>query len=183
MSTCGGNPRRQSVHPSYACPERRVLHREHRLNRRAGRGLPLAPYAVTKHAVVALSESLHLALERRRAPVKVSVLCPGAVRTNILDSERNRPVGLRNETVEITPEMQAFADFMKAQIDAGMSPLQVADHVFKAIEEERFYILTHPELMPMIQLRMDSIMGGDNPRGLDSAEGKRPLTAGREGYE
>lgn len=132
-------------------------------------GYPGAPYAVTKHAVVALSESLHLALERRRAPVKVSVLCPGAVRTNILDSERNRPVGLRNETVEITPEMQAFADFMKAQIDAGMSPLQVADHVFKAIEEERFYILTHPELMPMIQLRMDSIMGGDNPRGLDSA--------------
>jgi short-subunit dehydrogenase len=102
----------------------------------------------------------------------VSVLCPGAVRTNILGSERNRPVGLRNEPVEITPEMRAFGDFMKAEIEAGMSPLQVADHVFKAIKEERFYILTHPELMPLIQLRMDSIIHGDNPRGLDNAKGK-----------
>jgi NAD(P)-dependent dehydrogenase (short-subunit alcohol dehydrogenase family) len=135
-------------------------------------GYPDAPYAATKHAVVALSECLYLALERRCAPVKVSVLCPGAVRTNIPDSERNRPVGLRNEPVEITPEMRAFGDFMKAEIEAGMSPLQVADHVFKAIKEERFYILTHPELMPLIQLRMDSIIHGDNPRGLDNAKGK-----------
>jgi NAD(P)-dependent dehydrogenase (short-subunit alcohol dehydrogenase family) len=134
-------------------------------------GYPGAPYAATKHAVVALSECLYLALERRRAPVKVSVLCPGAVRTNILGSERNRPVGLRNEPIETTPEMEAFADFMKAEIQAGMSPLHVADQVFEAIKEERFYILTHPELMSMIQMRMDCIIRGDNPRGLDTAKG------------
>jgi len=131
-------------------------------------GYPGSPYAVTKHAVVALSECLYLALERRRAPVRVSVLCPGAVRTNILGSERNRPVGLRNEPIEVTPEMEAFGDFMKAQIEGGLSPLEVADQVFKAVREKRFYILTHPELTPMIQRRMESIIRGDNPRGLDA---------------
>ena len=66
-----------------------------------------APYAVTKHAVVALSESMYLALEQRKSLVKVSVLCPGVVRTNIFNVERNRPPELRNEAVPLTPEMQA----------------------------------------------------------------------------
>jgi NAD(P)-dependent dehydrogenase (short-subunit alcohol dehydrogenase family) len=50
-----------------------------------------APYSVTKHAVVALSESLYLTLQQRNSLVKVSVLCPGLVRTNIINAERNRP--------------------------------------------------------------------------------------------
>src|SRR5215467_3438994 len=63
-----------------------------------------APYAATKHAVVALSESMYLALQQRNSLVKVSVLCPGLVRTNIADAERNRPKELRNEPVTMTPE-------------------------------------------------------------------------------
>ena len=58
-------------------------------------GYPGAPYAVTKHAVVALSECLYLELEQRNARIKVSVLCPGNVKTNINDFERNRPVALQ----------------------------------------------------------------------------------------
>ena len=107
-----------------------------------------APYAATKHAVVALSENLYLALEQRNALVKVSVLCPGFVKTNIASAERNRPVGLQNEPVEISPQGQANRDLMNAAVEAGMSPLQVADQVFEAIKEERFYILTHPEFDP-----------------------------------
>ncbi len=49
-------------------------------------------YGVTKFGVVALSESLHFDLERAGAKTKVSVLCPGFVTTNIMDSESNRPV-------------------------------------------------------------------------------------------
>jgi NAD(P)-dependent dehydrogenase (short-subunit alcohol dehydrogenase family) len=63
-----------------------------------------AAYAVTKHAVVALSESLYLTLQQRNSLVKVSVLCPGLVRTNIANAERNRPAELRNEPVTMTPE-------------------------------------------------------------------------------
>jgi short-subunit dehydrogenase len=60
-------------------------------------------YLVTKHAVVALSESLYLTLQQRKALVEVSVLCPGLVRTNIVDAERNGPAELRNEPVKVTP--------------------------------------------------------------------------------
>jgi NAD(P)-dependent dehydrogenase (short-subunit alcohol dehydrogenase family) len=132
-------------------------------------GYPGAPYAVTKHAVVALSECLYLELEQRKAAVKVSVLCPGNVKTNIGNAERNRPSGLRDEPVELSPEAQAFGDFMKAFIEAGMSPVQVADQVFDAIKEERFYILTHPEFTPAIKMRMASLLSGENPQNAAAA--------------
>src|SRR4029453_11370531 len=54
-------------------------------------GPAMSPYSATKHAVVALSESLHFDLQLSGAPVGVSVLCPEWVRTNIADSDRNRP--------------------------------------------------------------------------------------------
>ncbi len=123
-----------------------------------------APYSVTKHAVVALSESLYLALEERNALVKVSVLCPGFVKTNIMNAERNRPVELQNEPVEIPPQVQAYLDFLNAGVEAGMSPLQVADQVFEAIKEEKFYILTHPEWLPVIKLRVDNLLRVENPQ-------------------
>jgi NAD(P)-dependent dehydrogenase (short-subunit alcohol dehydrogenase family) len=123
-----------------------------------------APYSTTKHAVVALSESLYLTLQQRSSLVKVSVLCPGLVRTNIASAERNRPAALKNEPVELTPEMRAGLNFMKAAIDAAMPPLQVADKVFDAIQKEQFYILTHPEWVEVIQMRTDSLLRQENPR-------------------
>jgi len=123
-----------------------------------------APYSVTKHAVVALSESLFLTLQKRTALVKVSVLCPGLVRTDIANTERHRPAGLENEPVEMTPERQAGLNFLKAAIEAGMPPAHVADIVFDAIKNERFYILTHPEWMEAIQMRTDSLLRLENPQ-------------------
>jgi len=123
-----------------------------------------APYSVTKHGVVALSESLYLTLEQRSAPVKVSVLCPGLVRTNIINAERNRPANLKNEPVEMTPEMRAGLNLFKAAIEAAMPPHQVADLVFEAIKNERFYILTHPEWIEVIQMRTDNLLRLENPR-------------------
>ena len=123
-----------------------------------------APYSVTKHAVVALSESLYLTLQQRNSLVKVSVRCPGLVRTNIADAERNRPTELRNETVTMTPEMQASLAAFKAVIEASMPPLQVADVVFDAIKNEQFYILTHPEWIEVIQLRTDKLLRMENPQ-------------------
>jgi len=122
------------------------------------------PYAVTKHAVVALSESLYLTLQRRSSLVRVSVLCPGLVRTNIANAELHRPAELRNEPVTMTPEMQAGLAAFKAAIEASMPPLQVADAVFDAIKKEQFYILPHPEWIEVIQLRTDSLLRMENPQ-------------------
>lgn len=127
-----------------------------------------APYSVTKHAVVALSEGLYLTLAQRKALVKVSVLCPGFVDTNIMNAHRNRPVELQNEPVEISPQLQGVLDFMKAAIKAGLSPLQVADQVFEAIKEEKFYIVTDPEWMQVVRLRGENLLRLENP--LDPAD-------------
>src|SRR4051812_4069149 len=83
-----------------------------------------APYAVAKHGVVALSESLYLALEKRSPLVKVSVLCPGLVRTDIVNAERHRPAELRNEPVPMTPERQAGLAAFNAMMQAAMSPVE-----------------------------------------------------------
>jgi NAD(P)-dependent dehydrogenase (short-subunit alcohol dehydrogenase family) len=127
-------------------------------------GCGSAPYAVTKHGVVALSESLYLALQQRNSLVKVSVLCPGVVRTNIAYAERNRPAELRNEAVAMTPERQAGLAAFKAAMEASMPPHQVADVVFEAIEKEQFYILSHPEWMEAVQLRTDKLLRMENPQ-------------------
>src|SRR5262249_8814343 len=66
-----------------------------------------SPYSVSKHAVVALSESLYVTLQMKNSPIKVSVLCPGLVRTNIGNAERNRPAELRDAAAPLSPEMQA----------------------------------------------------------------------------
>ncbi len=123
-----------------------------------------APYAVSKHGVVALSESLYLALQQRNSLVKVSVLCPGLVRTNIADADRNRPAELRNEGVPMTPEMQAGLAAFKAILEASMPPLEVADVVFDAIKQEQFYILPDPEWTEVIQLRTDKLLRMENPQ-------------------
>jgi NAD(P)-dependent dehydrogenase (short-subunit alcohol dehydrogenase family) len=124
----------------------------------------MAPYSVTKHGVVALSESLYLTLQQQKSLVKVSVLCPGLVRTNIADCERNRPARLKNEPVTLSPEMQAGLAAFRAAIEASMPPHQVADVVFHAIEKEQFYILSHPEWIEAVQLRTDKLLRMENPQ-------------------
>ncbi len=126
---------------------------------------PVAAYQVTKHAVVALSEQLYYSLAQRTAKVKTSVLCPGWVNTRIMDAERNRPVELQNPVSDqpVSPALEAVIQSMSQAVEAGMSPQKVAEHVFSAIKEDKFYILTHPEFNPAIQTRMDNILQGRNP--------------------
>jgi NAD(P)-dependent dehydrogenase (short-subunit alcohol dehydrogenase family) len=123
-----------------------------------------APYGVTKHAVVALSESLYFSLQQRNSLVKVSVLCPALVRTNISNAERNRPADLRDESVTLTPERQAGLAAFAAAIETSTPPVQVADVVFEAIKQEQFYILPHPEWTEVIQLRTDKVLRMENPQ-------------------
>jgi NADP-dependent 3-hydroxy acid dehydrogenase YdfG len=126
---------------------------------------PSASYQVTKHAVVALSEQLHHSLLQRNARVKTSVLCPGWVNTQILDAGRNRPPERANAAKgeQIRPELETIFQSWHQAVQTGMSPLQVADHVFKAIREETFYIFTDPDWMPAVQRRMQDILQADNP--------------------
>ncbi len=122
------------------------------------------PYAVTKFGVVALSEAMHTELQRGGLKPRVSVLCPGYVNTNILDSNRNRPAELPDTAPQREePMAEVFLEWFTEQLKKGLSPRNVGDQVLSAIREERFYILTHPDWNHLIEQRMRNILEGRNP--------------------
>ena len=122
----------------------------------------LGLYHATKHAVVAISEVLYTELTTAGAHIGVSVLCPGFVKTRIMDSERNRPPELPSED-KISPVVQAWEKVFRGMVEAGISPEAVADKVFDAIREEKLYVLTHPELSEPIRQRFEGILASRNP--------------------
>ncbi len=125
---------------------------------------PSAPYQVTKHGVVALSENLYYSLAQWNAKVKVSVLCPAWVNTQIMNAERNRPIELANapSSEPISPEFKKIVEDMRQAVQEGISPQEVADCVFQAIRDEQLYILTHPDWNSEIQKRMQDILQLDS---------------------
>lgn len=122
-------------------------------------------YNVTKHGVVALSESLHHDLRERNSAVGVSVLCPAYVPTGIVDSERSRPEELRNPPHELSEELRKRQAMLRKAVTSGkVSADQVAQAVVAAVKENRFYILTHPRIKGAIRARMEDILEGRAPR-------------------
>ena len=126
---------------------------------------PVAPYQVTKQAVIGLTENLYYSLGGQKSKVKVSLICPGWVKTSILKSERNRPPELKNQTNPVKNDPEAMQAYRKMQesLEAGMSIEELADRVFKAIEAEQLYVLTDQKYMPRIRERMENILGQKIP--------------------
>ena len=120
-------------------------------------------YNVTKHAVVALSESLYHDLRVQGSPVGVSVLCPAYVPTGISNSERNRPQELANPA--LSERQMALKQNLKKAVSSGkLTADDVARAVVAAIKENRFYILTHPRIKGAIQARMEDVLQERTPR-------------------
>lgn len=120
-------------------------------------------YNATKHAVVTLSESLYYELALQGTPVKVSVLCPGFVKTNIMELDRNRPMRLRTHD-RLQPEReQTWLDAYREFIATGLPPVEVAEQVFNAIRDEKFYIFSHPQDLALVRARMEAIFEQRNP--------------------
>jgi short-subunit dehydrogenase len=121
------------------------------------------PYGVSKHGVVALTESLHHELQILGANVKVSVLCPGTVNTDIMDSsERNRPPDIPAPP-ELSEEAAVFMDAYKKWTEHGLDPKVVGRQVLEAIKEERLYIITTNDFDNNIEQRMKNILERKNP--------------------
>jgi NAD(P)-dependent dehydrogenase (short-subunit alcohol dehydrogenase family) len=123
----------------------------------------MGPYNASKHAVVAISETLHHELALMAPHVKVSVLCPAWVNTRIGESERNRPAALAVASGEQESVMQsALAGFLAN----GLDPAAVADRVLDAVRSDRFWILTHDKedaWMDAVRGRARSVEEGTNP--------------------
>ena len=121
-----------------------------------------APYAVSKHSVVTLSEVLYHDLKAENAKVGVSVLCPAWVGTNIWNSQRNRPEDLRDRAD--TAEERTRREELRTLLEKGkVTAADVADMTFEGIANDRFYIFPHPKIRRDIQTRMEDIIELRNP--------------------
>ena len=124
-------------------------------------------YNVTKYGVVALSEGLRVELAPRN--IGVSVLCPGFIRTHILESVRNRPERFAEAAVAARPTQPGEATWLgnvNARIAGGIDPLYVGDLVREAIEGDWPYIFTDNEFEPAVEARFGAIKEGfDRIRG------------------
>ena len=123
----------------------------------------LAPYFVSKHAVVSLSECLHLELLAEGSPIGVSVLCPGFVKTSIMDSSRNREAGPSEAEQLERPGAGQLDQIMRFGITTGMDPAEVADKVFAAVTDGRFWVLPHDGSCDRVRAVAARSFGDENP--------------------
>ena len=116
------------------------------------------PYYASKFAAVGVSECLAHDLAAAGAKVRVSILVPSLIATNIGTSERNR--GERfvdRQRPEMTPDAAFVTDMLRESTGAGMPPAEVAEIVFEAIRNEQFYIPTKPSYHEQIAMRHDDM--------------------------
>jgi NAD(P)-dependent dehydrogenase (short-subunit alcohol dehydrogenase family) len=119
-------------------------------------------YSAAKHEAVRVTEALYAGLLERRAPVGVTLLCPGLVNTRIYESERNRPSGLlpQGGAAAEAPELAAVADELYR---TAVSPDDVAEQVLQAVLDNRFYVLTSDAFDDAVRERCEAILARRNP--------------------
>jgi len=121
-----------------------------------------APYTVSKHAVVALSEVLYHELTLSGSKVGVSVLCPEAVATRIGEAERNRPAGAPAQGAE-SPARAMVQGALRHAVGRGLAPEVMAERVVRAVRERRFYVLSEDDWRRAAELRSEDVRLARNP--------------------
>lgn len=140
--------------------------RGHIVNTASMAGLLTPPnmgiYNVSKHAVVALTETLYQDLNLVTDQIGTSVLCPYFVPTGIAHSHRNRPAEL-NDAQPTRSQLIGQAMSEKAVSSGKITAADVAQMVFKAVEQNDFYIYSHPQALGNVAQRMQAIVSASLP--------------------
>jgi NAD(P)-dependent dehydrogenase (short-subunit alcohol dehydrogenase family) len=124
----------------------------------------MGAYNVSKHAVVSLSETLYQDLALVSDRVHAHVLCPYFVPTGIHDSHRNRPAERLAPNARPTRSQRvAKATIDKAVAAGKVTAAEVAQLVFDAMRERRFYIFSHPQALGGVRTRMEDVLAQRNP--------------------
>ena len=125
-----------------------------------------AIYGVSKHAALALSESLWQGLKKKKSKIGASVLCPGFVATNIIESDRNRPdhLATKNKANFVLKKLAATV------LKRGKEPNEIAAATLQAIRDNQFYILPHTNYDDMIKERYSRILARTEPQEADMQE-------------
>ncbi|MEU5216232.1 SDR family NAD(P)-dependent oxidoreductase [Streptomyces sp. NPDC020807] len=118
----------------------------------------MAPYSVTKFGTLALTESLYHEMRMKQAPIQVSVVTPGSVRSEIFSAARPGTTA--------PPEVTAFGEHLQNLADEhGLTPEEHAGRVFRMVAEGKYWAIPQPEqLFPALQPRTDMILAQENPR-------------------
>ncbi|MEZ0151443.1 MAG: SDR family NAD(P)-dependent oxidoreductase [Candidatus Reddybacter sp.] len=129
-----------------------------------------APYNASKFAVVVMNEVLYS--ELKETNIGVSVLCPGAVATNIIEAADSRPSGFGS-----SGDKPVIAGDVAELLEHGLDPDVVGKLVLEGIKEEQFYLFTDPRMVKAVERRFERIQ-----RGFDwSANSKALVDAGAPG--
>lgn len=126
----------------------------------------MAAYNVSKHGVVTLSETLYGEFIAAKAKLGISVLCPAWVATGIHQSERNRQERFGTATTATGLSAEYEARMAQAITSGRLSAADMANAVFDAVGENRFYVIPHRKINQAIQLRLDDILQLRNPTPL-----------------
>ncbi|WP_313801691.1 SDR family NAD(P)-dependent oxidoreductase [Sphingobium sp.] len=123
----------------------------------------MAPYSVSKAAVVALTESLHFEMQMIGAPIRVSLLAPGPVKSGIFDD----PFG-----PHVDPAARGFVETMRGMLTAnGLSPDEFAQRVFEGLAAGNYWLFPQPEAIdPLFERRAASIRDRATPQLLNFSE-------------
>ena len=128
----------------------------------------MGAYNVSKHAVVAHSESLYHDLAQAEPRIAASVLCPSFTPTGISRSHISRPADMQN-TDRPTDSMIKAQQMIERAVTAGrLTAVDVANITFDAIRDKQFYILSHPNFMRLVKARLEDIEELRNPRDVFS---------------
>ena len=117
----------------------------------------MGAYNVAKHGVVALMAAVERELRAKKSNVRASVLCPGPINTNISRHSvdfrpgRGKPKGDSEKAGKLAGNIQSA-------LKQGMHPDEVGELVTKAIEQEKFWILTHPHWSKTVQRQLDAMV-------------------------
>jgi len=136
-------------------------------------------YDASKHAVVAISEGLYKSMILAGLPIGVSVVCPGWVRTNIMDASRNWPASLGEQPPPSFAAEVTVPHVQKA-IDDAIPPARVADLVADAVVDGRFWVFTEQPFVDLCISRWQSIADGANPETDIDVPGLPPAAQLRE---
>jgi NAD(P)-dependent dehydrogenase (short-subunit alcohol dehydrogenase family) len=126
-----------------------------------------ALYATAKAAVIALSESIRTELAQDN--IGVSVLCPGPVKSNIHELDKNRPARFATNAAF---EAAAKALSQRPRSELWMEPTAVGALVLDAVKRNALYVITHGEWRPAVAARTEAILAAMpekiDPRILES---------------
>ena len=95
--------------------------------------------------------------------IGVTLLSPAFVPTGIARSDRNRPIALAEETPPTPSQVRAQSAVEKAVAGGKIGVAEVARMVFEAVAEDRFYVFTHPQILPAVRARHEAALSGGPP--------------------